>query len=207
MPASRSSTSMRSAGATRRRATPCVRSNARCSVAGGAAGRDALVVRAGSRAHVGPADVHLESGSVIAIDRELPVDLPLGYHELVGRGRPAAATDRGSCGVSSAGGSRYVGLGDSALRRALAPQLGHRRSRRSALAGPLGARAGGRHCADQSAGRAGADDSAAAQSVFPFEPPFSQPAVSPDRGSGRRARRRTSSASSLAPPIASIAIA
>ena len=37
-----------------------------------------------------------------------------------------------------------MGLGDSALCRALAPQLGHRRSRRSALAGALGPPAGRR---------------------------------------------------------------
>jgi 4-alpha-glucanotransferase len=48
-------------------------------------GRGALVVRAGSRARVGPGDVHLEHGGILSIDRELPADLPLGYHELVDR--------------------------------------------------------------------------------------------------------------------------
>ena len=54
----------------------------------GTAGGGALVVRAGSTTRVGPADVHLEGGGMVAIDRELPADLPLGYHELVGRSGP-----------------------------------------------------------------------------------------------------------------------
>ena len=72
----------------RRHATPrdAVRAIERAMKAGrSAAGRGALVVRAGSRTRVGPADVHLESGGVMAIDRELPADLPVGYHDLVGR--------------------------------------------------------------------------------------------------------------------------
>jgi 4-alpha-glucanotransferase len=42
-----------------------------------------LVVRAGRvRALPGPADLALEDGSVIRLERRLPPDLPLGYHEL-----------------------------------------------------------------------------------------------------------------------------
>ena len=49
------------------------------------AGAGALVVRAGSRARVGKADVHLEGGGLLPIDGELPADLPIGYHALAGR--------------------------------------------------------------------------------------------------------------------------
>ena len=176
----------------RRHAAPrdTVRAIERAMTAGPtSAGRGALVVRAGSRTRVGPADVHLEGGGVLSIGRELPADLPARLPRARRPERPAAAADRRACDVSSAGGSRHVGLGDSALCRALAPQLGHRRSRRSALAGALGPPAGRRHRADQPAGRAGPDDSAAAEPVFPLEPAFSQPAVPAHRGSGRRARR------------------
>ena len=48
------------------------------------------------------------------------------------------AADRRSARVLPAGGSARVGLGDTALCRAVAPQLGHRRSRRSAPAGRVG---------------------------------------------------------------------
>ena len=76
----------------RRQAAPrdTVRAIERAMTAGPTStGRGAIVVRAGSRTRVGPADVHLESGGVLAIGRELPADLPVGYHELVGRsGQP-----------------------------------------------------------------------------------------------------------------------
>ncbi len=71
----------------RRRAAPrdTVRAIERAMTAGPTStSRGAIVVRAGSRTRVGPADVHLESGGVLAIGRELPADLPLGYHDLVG---------------------------------------------------------------------------------------------------------------------------
>ena len=94
----------------------------------------------------------------LAIDRELPADLPA---RLPRARRPDAASRvrlivaPATCHLPA--DFAHVGLGDSALCRALAAQLGHRRSRRSALAGPLGARAGRRHRADQPAGRGGPD--------------------------------------------------
>ena len=72
----------------RRHAAPrdTVRAIERVMTAGSRSrGRDTLVVRAGSRARVGPGDVHLERGGVRSIDRDLPDDLPMGYHELAGR--------------------------------------------------------------------------------------------------------------------------
>jgi 4-alpha-glucanotransferase len=63
-----------------------VRAIERTMTAGrGPAGGGALVVRAGSRARVGKADVHLEGGGILPIDVELPADLPIGYHALAGR--------------------------------------------------------------------------------------------------------------------------
>jgi 4-alpha-glucanotransferase len=63
-----------------------VRAVERAMTAGrGPAGGGTLVVRAGSRARVGKADVHLEGGGLLPIDGELPADLPIGYHALAGR--------------------------------------------------------------------------------------------------------------------------
>lgn len=50
-----------------------------------AAGSSVLVVRAGERARVGAAEIHLEDGGKVTVDATLPADLPLGYHQLVGR--------------------------------------------------------------------------------------------------------------------------
>ena len=184
-----------------------VRAIERAMTAGrGPAGGGTLVVRAGSRMRVGPADVHLEGGGVLPIDGELPADLPVGYHELAGRSgaprrlivAPAAchlpadfATWGWAIQLYAARSRRSWGIGDLADLRWL---------------GRWARDAGRRHRADQPAGRAGADASAAAEPVFPFEPPFPQPAVSPDRGSRRARETRPSSAISPAAPIASIAI-
>ena len=47
------------------------------------------IVRAGSRAEVGPAEVQLEDGSTITVDRLLPRDIAEGYHRIQPRrGRP-----------------------------------------------------------------------------------------------------------------------
>ncbi|MEA2626887.1 MAG: 4-alpha-glucanotransferase [Candidatus Binatota bacterium] len=43
------------------------------------------VVRQGSRAALGPAELRLEDGRTIAFDRQLPRDVPDGYHELAPR--------------------------------------------------------------------------------------------------------------------------
>ena len=45
-----------------------------------------LVVRAGVRAHAGPAILVLEDGSEIGVADTLPPDLPIGYHSLRSRG-------------------------------------------------------------------------------------------------------------------------
>jgi 4-alpha-glucanotransferase len=50
-----------------------------------AGGSGVLVVRAGDRVRVGPADIRLEDGGAVTVDGTLPPDLPLGYHQLVGR--------------------------------------------------------------------------------------------------------------------------
>ena len=99
--------------------------------------------------------------------------------------RSAHPGDRRAGRLLSARRLLDLGLGDSALCRAFPPQLGHRRPGRSALAGTLGARAAGRHRADQSARRRRADASAGGQSVLPVEPPFPQSALLAHRGSGR----------------------
>ena len=63
------------------------------AMAGGGAGRPphaAVVVREGQRRVVGPAEIRLEDGSALTIDRTLPRDLPAGYHEIRRRnGQPA----------------------------------------------------------------------------------------------------------------------
>src|SRR5688572_1722011 len=41
-----------------------------------------IVIRRGERPAIGPAELRLEDGSTLAIERALPADLPLGYHEL-----------------------------------------------------------------------------------------------------------------------------
>ena len=46
---------------------------------------DTRVVRTGQPLHFGPGELVLEDGSTIAVDRQLPLDLPLGYHRLQGR--------------------------------------------------------------------------------------------------------------------------
>jgi 4-alpha-glucanotransferase len=50
-----------------------------------------IITTEGSCLEVGPAEVRLEDGSTCSIDRVLPRDLPLGYHEILRRGRAAAA--------------------------------------------------------------------------------------------------------------------
>ena len=52
--------------------------------------RSTMVVRQGQRLRIGPAEIRLEDGSRLTVDRTLPGDLPLGYHEVNGRrGTPA----------------------------------------------------------------------------------------------------------------------
>ncbi|HEX2457690.1 MAG TPA: 4-alpha-glucanotransferase [Vicinamibacterales bacterium] len=52
--------------------------------------REVVVVKEGHGGQVGRADVRLEDGTTIAVDRTLPHDLPLGYHEIVPRRGPSA---------------------------------------------------------------------------------------------------------------------
>jgi 4-alpha-glucanotransferase len=47
---------------------------------------DTVVTTAGSRLQLGPAEIRLEDGSNLTIDRLLPADLPLGYHDFQKRG-------------------------------------------------------------------------------------------------------------------------
>src|SRR5262245_3463660 len=47
-----------------------------------------LVTRHGETRDVGPAEIVIEDGTSLAIDRSLPPDLPLGYHRLTRRGAP-----------------------------------------------------------------------------------------------------------------------
>ena len=47
---------------------------------------DSLIVTAGDRPRVGPAEIRLEDGTTIASDGQLPRDLPIGYHGILRRG-------------------------------------------------------------------------------------------------------------------------
>ncbi len=47
---------------------------------------DTVVTTAGSRLRLGPAEIRLEDGSNLTVDRLLPADLPLGYHDFQKRG-------------------------------------------------------------------------------------------------------------------------
>ena len=49
-----------------------------------------IVTTAGSRLEVGAAEIRLEDGSSLAVDRLLPSDLPMGYHEIERRGSSAS---------------------------------------------------------------------------------------------------------------------
>jgi 4-alpha-glucanotransferase len=49
-----------------------------------------LVTRHGETTGIGPAEIVLEDGSSLTVDRALPPDLPLGYHRLQRRGAPPA---------------------------------------------------------------------------------------------------------------------
>ena len=50
-----------------------------------------IITNEGSCLEVGPAEIRLEDGSTLSVDRALPRDVPLGYHEIQRRGRQAAA--------------------------------------------------------------------------------------------------------------------
>src|SRR5262245_10331734 len=52
--------------------------------------RSVIVVHERTRVRTGPAEVRLEDGSTIAVDRTLPPDLPLGYHAIAPRRGPTA---------------------------------------------------------------------------------------------------------------------
>ena len=56
----------------------------------GAAGRrgeaPVVIVSEGQRAQVGPAELTLEEGTTVTIDRVLPADVPAGYHRIARRG-------------------------------------------------------------------------------------------------------------------------
>ena len=52
---------------------------------GRAARRGVIVVTEGERAAIGKAEVRLEDGTPLTVDRDLPPDLPAGYHEVVRR--------------------------------------------------------------------------------------------------------------------------
>ena len=49
-----------------------------------------VVTTRGLRLEVGPAEIRLEDGSILTVDRVLPADVPLGYHEIQRRGGNAA---------------------------------------------------------------------------------------------------------------------
>jgi 4-alpha-glucanotransferase len=49
-----------------------------------------IVVTQGTRLEVGPAAIRLEDGSTLTVDRRLPSDVPLGYHEIERRGSVAS---------------------------------------------------------------------------------------------------------------------
>jgi len=51
---------------------------------------DSLIVTAGEPVPVGPAEIRLEDGTTIAVAGPLPRDVPIGYHEIVCRGRANA---------------------------------------------------------------------------------------------------------------------
>ena len=50
-----------------------------------------VITTEGSCLEVGPAEIRLEDGSTLSVDRALPRDFPLGYHEIQRRGRQAVA--------------------------------------------------------------------------------------------------------------------
>jgi len=53
---------------------------------GGSAGADVIVVREGDRPSIGPVELRLEDGTTRLVDRKLPADLPLGYHQIKRKG-------------------------------------------------------------------------------------------------------------------------
>jgi 4-alpha-glucanotransferase len=55
------------------------------------AGGGALVAREGTQAEVGPAELRLEDGTSLTVDRVLPRHLPLGYHQIRRRRAEPAA--------------------------------------------------------------------------------------------------------------------
>lgn len=61
-------------------------------------GEGPLVVRAGQTVEVGAASIVLEDGQTVEVGRELPPDLPMGYHRLTGeRGERALIVSPGRC--------------------------------------------------------------------------------------------------------------
>ena len=76
----------------------------------------------------GPATLTLEDGTELSVERELPPDLPLGYHDLRSHGADADARDAAHHQPRSLPPPRRlrdVGRGGAAVRRPLDAQLGH----------------------------------------------------------------------------------
>jgi 4-alpha-glucanotransferase len=121
-----------------------------------------VVVRVGRAAAVGPAELRLEDGTSLTIDRTLPVDLPTGYHEI----RPR----RGSTAALIVA-PEACHLPDSLRTWGWAIQLYAARSRRSWGIGDLGdLRWLGRWAARQGAGIALINPLAAAAPTLPQQP-------------------------------------
>jgi 4-alpha-glucanotransferase len=60
------------------------------AMAGASGDSSVIVVRDGERPVLGPAELRLEDGTVRTVDRRLPHDVPLGYHQVKRKGRPSA---------------------------------------------------------------------------------------------------------------------
>ena len=61
------------------------------AMSGAPGGEDrVLVVHSGARPALGPAEIDLEDGTTVTIDRRLPADFPHGYHRLLRKGAPEA---------------------------------------------------------------------------------------------------------------------
>ena len=147
---------------------------------------DTIVTTAGSRLRLGPAEIRLEDGSNLTVDRLLPADLPLGYHDFQKRGGRAGRLIVAPAVCHLPRGFRTWGW---------VIQLYAARSRRSWGIGDLAdLRWLGRWARGQGAGIALINplsarqpaDSSTAEPIFPIEPPISQPSLLADRRSSWR---------------------
>jgi 4-alpha-glucanotransferase len=121
-----------------------------------------LVVTARQKVHTGPAEILLEDGSSRTIDRVLPQDLPLGYHQIARRGGRPERLIVAPAACYLPGSFRTWGW---------AIQLYAARSRRSWGIGDLGdLRWLGKWAAAQKAGIALINPLAAAAPVLPQQP-------------------------------------